>query len=719
MRSSASLDSINEYRNNKELISRVIVDLQDVMLKILSDNSNCRFPLYYPQSFEEGNSKDVKMRSSSRGKTREKDLTGLNVLQILTSPTKNSSSRFEQSNWLSSLDESSASKLLVGKLNESLDFLARLHSRVSDSHSRVLITGDVNSGKSSLINALIQSEILPVDQQPCTQAFAEITLDTVTQRNSNQQVIIHGVADICEYDCNQPNSFKLFGAEEFNKNIQEDPSPYPWYKLYISRSVNDERYARLLTHTSLIDSPGLNSDSYKTMALFAQQEDIDVVVFVLNAANHITLSARDFLEAAGLDKADNIFIIVNKYDEIKNKEKCTRIIMQQINEIFPKIDKDSFIFFTSSRCGPADGYSSSSPADSMIQDRFKRFEEFLIEFLISKKSRSKLMPAVNYMQSLLKELSILMGHNLTLSLSEAEKTEEEIKIITPAYENMLRRESELLLKLEDDNTKCCNSIYSHTKTSLEGFNHGLCEFLKTQKWLGILRIWTYRTEVIKAVENKCRYELDICKRLALQRILEATREMKLYSNFSKDAKEEDIVLATVSSIPILALQRWDMINFKYEISRYKTVLGASSAVAAVLGYQPAINISIKVGELLTQSNYSRYIIFGSLALGVMIGLRFIDIEGMIRRHLESILSSAYGEEFTHENSRKIENDCHGILSSVQSQIMHNFYECVTRQRKLKAEKDVYKAQMRARIEHFTHISEKLDQLRDKLNAVEL
>jgi mitofusin len=41
---------------------------------------------------------------------------------------------------------------------------------------------------------------------------------------------------------------------------------------------------------SLIDSPGLNIDGVKTMALFAQQEEIDVVVFVVNAANHFTLS---------------------------------------------------------------------------------------------------------------------------------------------------------------------------------------------------------------------------------------------------------------------------------------------------------------------------------------------------------------------------------------------------------------------------------------------
>lgn len=41
---------------------------------------------------------------------------------------------------------------------------------------------------------------------------------------------------------------------------------------------------------SLIDSPGLNIDSMKTTALFAQQDEIDVVIFVVNSENHFTLS---------------------------------------------------------------------------------------------------------------------------------------------------------------------------------------------------------------------------------------------------------------------------------------------------------------------------------------------------------------------------------------------------------------------------------------------
>lgn len=713
MRGSDSNVAIYEYNTKKDVISRGIMDLQETLLNILSDTNNCRFTLNYPGSLQCDESREPKLRSSSRSKTREKDPTGLSVLQILTSPTNNSSSRYEQCNWISSLDETSASKLLIGKLNESLDFLARLHCRVSDSHSRVLITGDVNSGKSSLINALIQKEVLPIDQQPCTQAFAEITLGP----ESYSDCSVHGVSDICEYDAKQTSSFKLLSLEEFGKFIQEDPSPYPWFKLYLSEHVPDCKYAKLLAETSLIDSPGLNSDSYKTMALFAQQEDIDVVIFVLNAANHITLSARDFLEAAGLDKADNIFIIVNKYDEINNKDKCKRIIMQQIDEIFPSIDKKSFVFFTSARQS-----LSNNPiliSDMSLVDSFKLFESHLVEFLLSKKSRSKLKPAVNYINSLVKELLILIGHNINQAVSEAEKTEEEIKILTPAYEDLLRQETELLLKLEEDSTRCCNHIYNYVKTSLDGFRIGIPDFLKQQKWLGLLRIWSYRSDVIQAAQRKCIYEFDLCKRYALQKTHDTSKSMTEYTNIAKYVKLDSTQLTVEMNMPIIILQRWDLINFKYELNRYKTVLGASSAIAAIIGYQPALNVTMKIGELLTRVHYSKYAVFGAAIVTLFLGFKYVDFEGMIRRRLEASLLDAYGEDFTHENARKVENDCHGMLSATQSQIMHNFYECVTRQRKLKAEKDVYKAQMRARFEHFALINQRLEALRTKLESLEL
>lgn len=100
----------------------------------------------------------------------------------------------------------------------------------------------------------------------------------------------------------------------------------------------------------LIDAPGLNLDSYHTTQVFSRQEEIDLVVFVVNAENHFTLSGREFISNSTSDKKF-IFIVVNKFDNIKNKEKCKERILQQVYDLSPETHKDSneFIHFVSSK----------------------------------------------------------------------------------------------------------------------------------------------------------------------------------------------------------------------------------------------------------------------------------------------------------------------------------------------------------------------------------
>jgi mitofusin len=62
--------------------------------------------------------------------------------------------------------------------------LKNLEARVMSTNSRVLVTGDLNAGKSTFVNALLRrggvdeegwpTGVLPVDQQPLTGRFVEV-----------------------------------------------------------------------------------------------------------------------------------------------------------------------------------------------------------------------------------------------------------------------------------------------------------------------------------------------------------------------------------------------------------------------------------------------------------------------------------------------------------------------------------------------------------------
>lgn len=192
---------------------------------------------------------------------------------------------------LRGLERNTIAHLLDGRIQQSAKHLDNLYQRVSDKSSKVLITGDLNAGKSTLVNALMQRTILPIDQQPCTSLFCEV-LDA--QENEGQEAV-HAIKEPSAYNRQDANTFTVVDMrhlEKFMNDVIDGYEDYAQLKVYCTdrRLVNDSLLHNGVVDIALIDSPGLNRDSVKTTALFARQQEIDVVVFVVSAENHFTLS---------------------------------------------------------------------------------------------------------------------------------------------------------------------------------------------------------------------------------------------------------------------------------------------------------------------------------------------------------------------------------------------------------------------------------------------
>lgn len=189
---------------------------------------------------------------------------------------------------LCTLEKQTISNLLDDKLAQCLRHLDNLRARVSDTSSKVLVTGDLNSGKSTLVNALLKRDLLPADQQPCTSMFCEV-LD-VTLNDGVEQV--HAIPNVESYNRLDPSTYHVIEMRHLYKVITDQNDYYKMLKIYARdcRSAQESLLHNGVVDIALIDSPGLNTDSVKTTAVFARQEEIDVVVFVVSAENHFTLS---------------------------------------------------------------------------------------------------------------------------------------------------------------------------------------------------------------------------------------------------------------------------------------------------------------------------------------------------------------------------------------------------------------------------------------------
>lgn len=455
-----------------------------------------------------------------------------------------------QAELVHSLEKSSIASLLDGKIGHSVKHLLSLRERIEDTSSKVLITGDLNAGKSTFCNALLRRKVLPEDQQPCTSIFCEV-LDA--RENSGIEEV-HAVHKDLHYSRNDERTYDVYALHEL-ENIVIDNSKYMQCKVYVKdvRSIDESLLNNGVVDIALIDAPGLNSDSLKTTAVFARQEEIDVVVFVVSAANHFTLSAKDFIQNAAHEKA-YMFMVVNGFDQIRDKARCERMILEQIGKLSPRTYKEAaeLVHFVSSNAipvapavpakavgsgggggGDSDPHGDDGPdggkdphddesdngkgkgkekekESEKIRD-FDNLEESLRRFVLEKRSRSKLAPARTYLLNLLADLTTLASVNRDVAQSELKRVTEELAELEPAYDDGKRNQVELAEQVDKCIDDSCEDIYSNTRSTLTNTIARVSEADLGVEYPGLFSAFQYAEDLKLAMLDQISASVSDCE----------------------------------------------------------------------------------------------------------------------------------------------------------------------------------------------------------------
>lgn len=350
---------------------------------------------------------------------------------------------------LPSLSLATLSQLLSRRLTSSLGHISSLRARVIDTSSRILVTGDLNAGKSTLVNALLRREVMPSDQQPCTTTFCEV-LDSTRYNHGKEE--IHAIRDLAKYDTDDAGTYEVYSLAQVQE-VQDKEDEYEILRAYVhderapvvaadeevDETANPSFIKNGLVSTSLIDAPGLNRDTLSTTAVFAQQSEIDVIVFVVSAENHFTLSAKEFLWNASREKA-YVFIVVNKWAAIKDKARCMRLVGEQIKQLSPATweAKDELVHFVDA------AEVLGQEEDEVDEDgAFEHLEQSLRSFVLLKRSKSKLAPAKHYLLNLLSDLAVLAEANVAAARTELTATLEQLDLVKPVHERLSAQRDEV------------------------------------------------------------------------------------------------------------------------------------------------------------------------------------------------------------------------------------------------------------------------------------
>ena len=396
---------------------------------------------------------------------------------------------------VSYLEKGSIASLLDERIHSSVNHMDKLRLRIEDTSSKVLVTGDLNAGKSTFVNALLRREVMPIDQQPCTTAFCEV--HDAAENNGKEEV--HIVKEGVVYSISDESTFSRAKLADLDTIVSDNEGVQPVLKIYLadSRAPSESLLNNGVVDISLIDAPGLNRDSLKTTALFTRQDEIDVVVFVVSAENHFTLSAKEFLWNASNEKA-YLFIVVNKFEQIKNKDKCKRLVLEQIKQLSPRTyeDAEDLVHFVDSAAALRP--YAPNPA-------FDDLESSLRSFVLVKRSKSKLQPVSTYLSNILSDIDLLVGANAIVAQLDLDRAKDDLKRVKPVLEKMKDNHDFLEESLESVEELGASETSSRTKallsSAIERVGEGRpgVDSISLPAFPGFLRIFDYARDIKMAL----------------------------------------------------------------------------------------------------------------------------------------------------------------------------------------------------------------------------
>ncbi len=309
----------------------------------------------------------------------------------------------------------------TGILEEQARSVSELLRRYSDNELVVSVIGQFKRGKSSLINAMLGEELLPVGIIPLTTVVTEI-------RCGEQFKALICFTDGSEREVARAELPEYISEQKNRNNHKNVASVKLW--------VTSELFGDGIT---LVDTPGVGSvHQHNTDTSYSYIEKSDAVLFLLSVDSPVSEIEREFLLKTS-EHASKFYFAVNKIDTI-SRENQKEFIAYCSSVLSETLGFDVSLYPVSSKTGEG----VPEIINGISKDIHSSYDE-LLSASIAFKLANIISQAKSRMNLYLKAASI-PSEELEAKVSEIRKKQSSLEYLSDEVQIITRKQTERLVE---------------------------------------------------------------------------------------------------------------------------------------------------------------------------------------------------------------------------------------------------------------------------------
>lgn len=317
----------------------------------------------------------------------------------------------------------------IKKLSEEIDSesIKRLASSIEEKIEKdafyLVVLGQFKRGKSTLINYMLGTNLLPTGVLPLTSSITkiyyspEIKIDVIFYNGVKKEIPVDELELYCTEKGNPKNQ----------KGVDTIEIGYPFD--FLNKDV------------VIVDTPGIGSIyQHNTDVTYEFVDKADAVIFVLSVDPPITEVEKRFLLKIA-ESVDKIFFVINKCD-LTNRNELEEIVSFTKSVIMDITKKENINIFPLSAKMALEGKVLNS-REVIRKSGIEIFEEELRRFLREEKEKVQVLSNLKSLDSFLEVCKTFLESDMKLKVMPLKQLEENIKKFDEFLDKINRNKIEI------------------------------------------------------------------------------------------------------------------------------------------------------------------------------------------------------------------------------------------------------------------------------------